>query len=152
MLNWVRDKLAEGRLRWQQSVQQQRDNTSPPPLPPPNVIDSSPASPSLTPIANSSRSIDSDDNDSSIQQCRTLAPGQCQNAHHMHNRSSDSIKPNGNIIKQHYSQISTRDQGYMSNLFTLLTMVFKSIFCFNFYGFNEIFDVSLSLHMLCVKH
>lgn len=42
MLSWVRDKLAEGRLRWQQSVvqQPQRNSTpSPPPLPPPSAID-----------------------------------------------------------------------------------------------------------------
>lgn len=42
MLSWVREKLAEGRLRWQQSVvqQPQRNSTpSPPPLPPPSAID-----------------------------------------------------------------------------------------------------------------
>lgn len=41
MLSWVREKLAEGRLRWQQSVvqQPQRNSTpSPPPLPPPSAI------------------------------------------------------------------------------------------------------------------
>lgn len=46
MLSWVREKLAEGRLRWQQSVvqQPQRSSTSsPPPLPPPSLIDESPS-------------------------------------------------------------------------------------------------------------
>lgn len=64
MLSWVREKISEGRLRWQQSVQQQRNSTSPPPLPPPNIIDS----PVSSPIGNSSGSIESDENFSSIQQ------------------------------------------------------------------------------------
>lgn len=47
MLSWVREKLAEGRLRWQQSVVQQSQRNSPPsppPLPPPSAIDDSPTS------------------------------------------------------------------------------------------------------------
>lgn len=114
MLSWVRDKLAEGRLRWQQSLQQQRTSTSPPPLPPPNAIDS----PASTPIENpSGSSIDLDESSSVISQPITsisAAPQQRPDANltlQLQETTLDNIKPNGTTIKRFSSHISRRDQG-----------------------------------------
>ncbi|XP_055319005.1 uncharacterized protein LOC129576911 [Sitodiplosis mosellana] len=114
MLSWVRDKLTEGRLRWHQSLQQQRTSTSPPPLPPPNAIDS----PATTPIDNpSAASIDLDDNSSVVQHPPALSIAATHQQHHYHRPDVNlslqlhdtTIKPNGATTK--YSHISRRDQG-----------------------------------------
>lgn len=105
MLSWVREKISEGRVRWQ-SIQQQRNCTSPPPLPPPNIIES----PDSTSIGNSTEFTESDDNLSAAQ----IAIHR-QNANltlQLQETTLDHLplKPNGSNVK-HLSNISWKDNG-----------------------------------------
>ncbi|XP_031630692.1 ubiquitin-associated domain-containing protein 1 [Contarinia nasturtii] len=110
MLSWVRDKLAEGRLRWQQGLQhqQQRNSISPPPLPPPNAIDSPPVS---TPSENPN---DSDENSHHLSQQPVVQISASRpNASltlQLQECTLDTIKPNGSN-KKRLSHISRGDQG-----------------------------------------
>lgn len=118
MLSWVREKISEGRVRWQ-SIQQQRNSTSPPPLPPPHIIDS----PDSTPIGNPTGSIESDDNLSLIRPSATQIAIHRSNANlHLQLQETTldhlSIKPNGSSVKR-LSNISWKDQGYDFETFFL---------------------------------
>lgn len=101
MLSWVREKISEGRVRWQ-SIQQQRNSTSPPPLPPPNIdIDS----PDSTIIGNPSECSESDGNLLNTQiRPNTNLTLQLQETTLDHL----PIKPNGNSVKR-LSNISWKD-------------------------------------------
>lgn len=108
MLSWVREKLSEGRSRWQQSLQQQRNSTSPPPLPPPSVIESLVSSP----IGNASGSIDSDDSLSYSQQSTTHISTHRPNANltlQFQENTFDSHKSNEISVKRS-AHISRKDQ------------------------------------------
>lgn len=102
MLSWVRDKLAEGRLRWQQSVQPQRNSTSPPPLPPPSAIDT----PASTPTGNPLRCIESDDSLQSIQSSPATIANHRPNA----NQTLQILQESSLDTFKRYSHISRKSQ------------------------------------------
>lgn len=120
MLSWVRDKLAEGRLRWQQSVvqQPQRNNTpSPPPLPPPSAIES----PSATTPGTGHHSFNRHSSDDSLNalQSPTAVPnpiyrlsnaGNQTHPHLQQDNQIDTIKTATSSNLKRYSHISRISQ------------------------------------------
>lgn len=109
MLSWVREKLAEGRLRWQQSVvqQPQRNCTpSPPPLPPPSAIEDSP---SATTPDHPHHSFNFTDDSVDTLQSPTATPTPIQ-------RSSNGINQSHPQLQRQDNQIDTIKTATTSNL------------------------------------
>lgn len=124
MLSWVREKLAEGRLRWQQSVQPQRNNTSPPPLPPPSAIES----PATTPTGNPFRCIESDDGLHPIESSNVPIANHRPNANQTLNELDTAIKHTTNASNlKRYSHISRKSQRLVFQQSLLLFNLFSAI-------------------------
>lgn len=123
MLSWVREKLAEGRLRWQQSVVQQPQRNSPPsppPLPPPSGIESPSATTPET--GHHSFNVISSDDSLNTLQSPTAVPNQIQRTNNsvnqMHHQQQlqrqdnqiDTIKTTTSSNLKRYSHISRISQ------------------------------------------
>lgn len=116
MLSWVREKLAEGRLRWQQSVvqQPQRNNTpSPPPLPPPSAIDLPSGTTTPGTGHHSFNCTSSDDSLSTLHSSPTVT---VPNPIHQLSNTANQSHPHPNPHLQQDNQIDTIKTATSSNL------------------------------------
>lgn len=114
MLSWVREKLAEGRLRWQQSVvqQPQRNSTpSPPPLPPPSAIDLPSGTTTPGTGHHSFNRTSSDDSLSTLHSPTAAVPNPI---HQLHSNTTNQSHPHPHL--QQDNQIDTIKTTTTSNL------------------------------------